>query len=118
MNNLEELLKPLVDKAIGGIEKGVDFTIEQAPLLIQEFYNWHIAESIVYIVLAVILLTVPYLMYRLDKKYDFANEAIVLPIFVSLVSFIVGVTMFIAGLLDLIKLIVAPRLFLIEYFLN
>tara|TARA_R110002050_G_scaffold108009_2_gene218590 strand:+ start:353 stop:709 length:357 start_codon:yes stop_codon:yes gene_type:complete len=118
MNNLEELLRPLVEKAISGIEKGVDFAIEQAPLLVQEFYNWHIAETVIYLVISVILLSIPYVMYRLDKKYDFSNEIILFPVFVSLVSFLIGVIMFVAGLLDLVKLIVAPRLYLIEYFLN
>ena len=117
MDNSEELLRPLVEKAIEGIEKGVDFTIEQAPLLVQEFYNWHIAESVFYLVLSVILLSMPYFMYRLAKRCEvFREEGIALPIIVSVSGIMLGGCMFLESLLDLIKLIVAPRLYLIEYF--
>ena len=121
MNSLEELLRPLVEKAISGIEKGVDFTMEQAPLLVREFYNWHIAEAIFWLVLSVIVLSIPYFMYKIYKKYDAFREdelMVFFPIMASIISLVFGVIMFISNLLDLIKLIVAPRLYLIEYFLN
>ena len=119
MKDLKELLRPLVEKAIDEIEKGVDFTIEQAPLLVQEFYNWHIAETIFFLVLSIILLSMPYFMHRLVKRFPLFSEAFIgAPILVSVFSVTIGVCMFIVSLLDLIKLLVAPRLYLIEYFLN
>ena len=54
MKTLEQTLKPLVEKAIKGLEQGADFVIDQAPLVIQEFYRWHIAEASLGLLLSII----------------------------------------------------------------
>jgi len=39
--NIEELLKPIIEKALKVAEQSGEFIIEQSPLLLQEFYKWH-----------------------------------------------------------------------------
>jgi hypothetical protein len=46
MNEVENQLAELIKKGIEVAEKTGEFAIEQAPLLLQEFYTWHIAKSV------------------------------------------------------------------------
>lgn len=49
MNELETNLAELVKKSIEVAEKTGEFVVDQAPLLIKEFYTWHIVSSIFFI---------------------------------------------------------------------
>ena len=49
MNELEKQLSVILEKAINVAEQTGEFAIEQAPLLLQEFYQWHIVKSILMI---------------------------------------------------------------------
>ena len=41
----DEVLSKVVEKALNVAEKTGEFAIEQAPLLLKEFYSWHIAKN-------------------------------------------------------------------------
>jgi len=51
----DEVLSKVVEKALIVAEKTGNFVIEQTPLLLQEFYKWHITESILGILLGLII---------------------------------------------------------------
>jgi len=128
--NLEERLKPIVEKAIEGIEKTGEFAIEQAPIVLQEFYNWHIANNLMWTLFWAGMFFVPLLIRKVipktdDKDYygyflgkrvndDDGATAWLISIALWLFSLIIFIEMF----LDLVKVMVAPRIYLIEYFLQ
>ena len=110
MQDLNELLRPLVEKAINGIDKGTDFVIEQAPDLLQEFYNWHIAESlIISLFLLIGVVQVFWLKKPIERMRDYDDG--VLDIIRVMVQCIVAVICLInlcVQLMMLIKILVAP----------
>jgi len=55
MNELENQLSKVLKKAIEIAEKSGEFVIDQAPLLLQEFYTWHIIKSILGICIGILV---------------------------------------------------------------
>ena len=129
----DEVLSQVVKKALTVAEKTGEFVIEQAPLLLQEFYNWHIAESIFYIILSIILSFVAYkvpLFWLSDSKKESyysdnikffgkygGDGGISAWIFFVLMN-ITSLHIFISNTHKLVFILTAPKLYLIEYFLK
>ena len=117
-NKLEEQLSKVVEKSIGLAEKTGEFVIEQAPQLLQEFYNWHITESIIYLLLGLFILVLPILFTVKNWKSlydsDFGAGCVITCFFTTLS----GICISIYNLIELIKILVAPKLYLIEYFIE
>ena len=134
MDNLENQLAKVVEKSLQLAEKTGDFVIEQAPSLLQEFYMWHIVSSIFWIILGLLIAWggtfLPLLWAEKVEKdyaledYEYFYKGKVIDkdecppfltniIFCSITSLIV-----LSNLYDLIKIIVAPKIYLIEYFIH
>lgn len=132
----DEVLSEVVKKALTVAEKTGDFVIEQAPLLLQEFYNWHITVSILGILLGIcIFLLGRYIpniwinndesqgrysskyfnKYTADSYYD--NGIIPAYIFFILCC-ITSIIIISINLYNLLFLLIAPKLYLIEYFIK
>jgi hypothetical protein len=120
---MNENLEKAVAKSLELAEKTGELVIEQAPEIIQEFYNWHLASSIIWIVISLIVIII--YCWNFKKWYNGAfigfdeNEELytVLILLVGLASVfsIVGI---LENTIDLIKILTAPKLYLIEYFLR
>ena len=114
----------IVKKAIEVAEKTGNFVIEQTPLLIQEFFRWHIAQNIFGLVLGlfIILLGVFFPLVFTDKKdigdkylwrYCYDNTGH----YITLVLSVIFGCIFILGCgYELIFIMTAPKIYLIEYF--
>ena len=120
MENLNELLRPLVEKAINGLEKGTEFVIEQAPELVQEFYNWQFYENMFIFVGCLIGIVQVFTLRASIKRFKEYKDDVLDMVKVVTQPMIAcfAVVWFIISSLKLIKLIVAPKLYLIEYFIN
>jgi len=125
----DEVLAEVVKKALSVAEKTGDFVIEQAPLLLQEFYNWHICSSIFFIILGIAFIIIgirlPY--FWLDKEernWDFkylnryGYEGVISAWFCFSIGLIVGIVMLMVNIYDLVFILVSPKLYLIEYFIK
>ncbi len=128
MNKLEETLQRILEKSIELAEQTGEFVMDQAPLLLQEFYRWHIFENIFIIFVGIIVyLLGRYLPYFWLNEYtedddikffkksgdDGGISAYIFYIICSL-AFII---MFFIALYDLIFILTAPKIYLIEYFI-
>lgn len=132
MKNWEEILKPIVEEAIEAAKQTGEFVVEEAPLVLQEFYTWHTWSCIFWMVLSLLIfLIVRYTPYIwLKEEYDGSkhkgkyfkrgykdsedtNACWVVLIIMSMISFWI----FVSSLYTLLKIIISPRLYLIEYFL-
>jgi len=127
-----EVLSEFVKKAMVTMEKTGDFVIEQAPLVLQEFYKWHIAKNILGILFGIIIFLIirylPYIWLHKEKKYDddirffnrYGDEDGIA--FVSWIVFIIGsiTTLFLIPycVYTLIFILVAPKFYLIEFFIK
>ena len=111
--NLEKQLALIIEKAISVAEKTGEFAMEQAPDLLREFILFHRIEKTIYVVLPIIL---TYAIFKLSchivKKTD--DEEFYMYNALSVLLLIVTI----ANLSDFIKVWIAPKLFLIEYFIK
>lgn len=132
-DELETQLSELVRKGIEVAETTGDFIIDQAPDLLQEFYRWHIVSNAMRIIISVLVI---YLMFRFFKfcgkresikyykteifgrYYEVDNEPFWFLSFLCGGVVVVFFISFIFDLFDLVKILVAPKLYLIEYFIK
>lgn len=120
--NLENQLAEVLKKSLELAEKSGEFVIEQAPELLREFYLWHTLDYILGIVCALsifFLTTYFFRKYGQKLKWDFDYE-----IGLSIASLLYGVSsivmllMFFYNISMLLKITVAPKLYLVEYFIK
>ena len=120
----DEVLAEVVKKALSVAEKTGEFAIEQAPLLLQEFYSWHITKESLGIALSFILLFVVYRLHKKLKKYkteenlDFSDAEYFFPTMGIYAGFLIFTISLIADIYDLVFILIAPKLYLIEYFVK
>lgn len=126
----DEVLSEVVKKAVVLAEKTGNFIIEQAPDILQEFYNWKIISYIMGILLSIIIFLIgryiPYLWltkeeshYYSDRFFNrYGSDGVIGAYITFAITTITFSILFITNLYNLIFIITAPKLFLIEYFLN
>ena len=130
---MDEVLKEALLKAMELAEKTGQFVMDQAPELLREFYMWHITTSILWIVFSISL----YLLGRYLPKiflrkcddiqnydivffgyvYDDESVTVFAWILYALAS-IAGIATMICNIYTLVFILVAPKLYLIEYFMQ
>ena len=125
----DETLSEVVKKALNVAEKTGDFVVEQAPLLLQEFYKWQIYSKIFFILLGISIIflgiKLPYLWLdkeqrSWDYKYfsRYGDDGAISAWFFCSVSLLFGIVIILANIYYLIYVLTAPKLYLIEYFIK
>lgn len=120
----DKVLSEVVKKTLIVAQKTGDFVIEQAPLLLQEFYAWHITKCILNVVMWLIFILIIYMTlrkikkYKEDKKLDMSDAEYFFPIVFSYVGWIISIIFLFVSIYDLVFILVAPKLYLIEYFIK
>jgi len=107
-------------KALEYVEAAEGFVVEQAPLLVQEILAWGFAEHLIYALLwgvfgLTLLISVVKLCRFLYKVEPDGEVAWVVGLFGSGVSVLLGFVSFCYAL-EVVKISVAPRLYLLEAF--
>ena len=128
----DEVLSEVVKKAILVAEKTGNFVIEQSPIILQEFYNWHICSSIFWIILSLISIVFAFNFNtifgkKVDKDYIKSYGEIIIRGYVAndfftfigmAISLVFGFVFLFSNIYELIFILVAPKLYLIEYFIK
>lgn len=141
---LESKLAEAVEKAIAVAEQTGEFVIDQAPDLLREFYTWAIVSNSIGIIIGAAFL---FGMFKLSRVFGsgeipksehtgrvyehkaiggryFKRESfdgyVGMGSFLTcrILGFALGGGAMVIELTDLIKVIVAPKLYLIQYFIN
>jgi len=132
----DEVLSKVIKKALIVAEKTGEFVIEQSPLLLQEFYNWNISKSILGILLGIVIFLlgryIPYIWMnktesqgkysnKFFKRYSI-NEYPENGIYTAWVIFSIGslvsITQISINSYNLLYILLAPKLYLIDYFIK
>lgn len=125
----DKVLSEVVKKALVVAEKTGDFVIEQAPLLLQEFYKWNIFSHIFFIFIGIIIILssryLPYLwLTKEEGNWEYIRyfskwgvEGSIFAYVIFGIGGIIGSTMFFINLYYLVFILVAPKLYLIDYFI-
>ena len=120
----DEVLSEIVKKALTVAEKTGDFVIEQTPLLLQEFYRWHIAKSSLSIFISLIAVILMIVLMNKHRKYvtkedlDMSDAECFFPRIFGWIGFFVATGFLISYVYDLAFILFAPKLYLIEYFVR
>jgi hypothetical protein len=108
-------------KALEYIERTESFVTEQAPLLVQEILAWGFAENLIYAgIWTVLCLGLSYGLYRLIKvlcheggdEEDFVIPVVIIGGGTNILLWVVAFSY----ILEVVKISVAPRLYLLEVF--
>ena len=126
MNETDKQLAEILKKGLETAEKTGNFIVEQAPDLIRQLLIWKTVEYSVYVILGISLIIY---FYRWTKKVSkemkeneddfedyfmdsFANILITIG---QLSLLIAGIILIDENLQDLIQIVFAPKIYLIEY---
>jgi len=126
MNETDKQLAEILKKGLETAEKTGNFIVEQAPDLIRQLLIWKTVEYSVYVILGISLIIY---FYRWTKKVSkemkeneddfedyfmdsFANILIAIG---QLSLLIIGMILIAENLQDLIQIVFAPKVYLIEY---
>ena len=107
-----------------GVAQAVDFALQQAPLVVQEFLSWKMSEAIINLIFfgvgtVILLFCLVFLLKKAKKNIE--NDAIVHIFFGT--AFTVIVLMMLFGTIKnniqtIAKIKLAPRVYIIEYVTN
>ncbi len=115
-------LTPLADKGQEGILRAVELMETEAPLVVKELLRWHFAISLIWflIPMCVAIVMASYLKKMWAWAISVADDTEGLSIIGGTVYTIVAGILISVGLstTNWLQILVAPRLFLIEYIAN
>ena len=104
-----------------GVAQAVDFALQQAPLVVQEFLSWKMSEAIINLIffgvgIVILLFCLVFLLKKAKKNIE--NDAIV-PIFFgtlfTVITLIALLNNIKKDIQTIVKIKLAPRVYIIEY---
>lgn len=117
----DSLKQETLEFTLETLQSTKEFVIEETPLVIQEFYNWEITSSIIWTSVWLAIFIISYFAIKKYKKKDkesYLDDSEEIFNFFAWVGVVSGGLFFIIDLTDLIKIWVAPRVYLIEHISN
>lgn len=107
------------------IVKAIDFAQDQALLVVQEFLKWKMLEAVIYLIVGIFVICLAGYFIRkslnicTEKKKEDQNSDcsgyVLISILFSIISTIVFFFLVVPETLRIVKINVAPRVYLIEY---
>ena len=120
-NTAENALNEVVKRALEVAEKTGEFVIEQAPDLLREFYAWHTYSSIFWMVISLAAVFILYGKVKKAAKKCYSLDEELTDVLIAVIggASILGFTIsFFINAYNLIFILSAPKLYLIEYFVK
>jgi hypothetical protein len=133
-DQLKQSILSVVNSAIVAGKDVVDFAYEQAPMLVREIISYNIVINGTYVFLSFVLFALAGFLLKISRKmykenmqewksqgspyiskdsYEFSP--IMLGTFGFVLPLVAGLALFFANIGALLKVVFAPRLFLLEY---
>ena len=105
-----------------GVAQAVDFALQQAPLVVQEFLSWKMGEAIFNcvffsIVIIILLSIIVWAKKKIKKLHSYDDDIVFYSMIITFcIVFTVGSTIPIKNNIEIIiKIKLAPRVYIIEY---
>ena len=105
-----------------GVAQAVDFALQQAPLVVQEFLSWKMGEAIfncIFFSIAIIILLsiIVWAKKKIKKLHSYDDDIVFYSMIITFcIVFTVGLTIPIKNNIEtIIKIKLAPRVYIIEY---
>jgi hypothetical protein len=108
-----------IDKVAGWIEEFEGFAREQVPEIVKEILMWGLYSNLVYAIGCIAIFIISIYCFRSilnSKKPSGPDEEFIhgFLFLITIISFILSMVVFVSKLLIVIKILVAPRLYLLE----
>lgn len=113
LSKTDEVLSKAVEKGIAFAEKTGNFVIEQAPELLQEFYAWQLWSNVALLLLTLIISFTIYFITKKIAEQDDDDSVYIFNLFQILPAIFFCVSAY-----NIIYISVAPKLYLIDYFVK
>lgn len=113
LSKTDEVLSKAVEKGIAFAEKTGNFVIEQAPELLQEFYAWQLWSNVALLLLTLIISFTIYFITKKIAEQDDDDSVYIFNLFQ-----IFPAIFFCVSAYNIIYISVAPKLYLIDYFVK
>lgn len=107
-----------------GLAKAVDFAVEQAPIVVQEFLSWKMGEAIfnviLYTIATIILFCIARFLFKKIKntKIDYPEEIVPISLafmFSAVMLCLIAFLHIKPNIETIIKIKLAPRVYILEY---
>jgi hypothetical protein len=111
---LQKSVSAIIDKGLSSLDTAVSFLSAEIPDLIRQLLLWHMTRA------GVVALITGVFMYAYCRLFNFARKSNFLEdaapyLFVGGIAFIIAFIFFVAAVLDVLQIAIAPKLYLIEY---
>jgi hypothetical protein len=118
LQQTDEALSTILSKALEVATITGEFVIDQAPDLLRQFYLWHILDNLFFIFVGLLIVLTAILIFRsFGDRYEDDFWCDPAPFFTSVIGCL-GIVLTLCCLHSLIFIWVAPKLYLIKYFIN
>jgi len=108
MNKLEDKIGALIEQ----LEKGIDFSKEQAPIIVEQLLAYDLVVAVGWVVIFSLMLGfIVYRTYIIGKKESYYNDGTIISI---MVGFFVTILMLVS-ISIIIKITIAPNLYILDY---
>ena len=133
---LEEIILNMLKKSLEIAEKTGEFVMDQAPDILREFYMWHTSKAIFYMLLGIVFYLLGRYIPHLGLKKEDPKEHYTMRFFSRygegehgngsgiiawgcfILLGVIGALFFFINAYNLVYILVAPKVYLIEYFVN
>ena len=109
MDKLEDKIGALIEQ----LEKGIDFSKGQAPIIIEQLLTYDLVVAVGWLVIfSLILGFIVYRIYNIDKKASYYDDG------AANIGYIIGFLVIIFIILSIsiiIKITIAPNLYVLDY---
>lgn len=111
----QEVIDKFLVEMLQFLKAAKDFTMEQIPEVAKEILRFNLAMSVIHTLLGLALILLSYRLFRFVKKSNVFTEFEGFAIAGMTVSGVVGLIVFFVNIHYVLKVWLAPRLYLIEY---
>lgn len=109
---LQQVVADYIQTLLAYTKQGIDFAKDQIPLVITEKLHFALAWNIVWLVAGIVIIVFGYALFRKAVKYDEWDTPLSL---FALIIPAIGVGIFFSNLYYILMILLAPRLYIIEW---
>jgi len=111
---LQKSVSAIIDKGLSSLDTAVSFLSAEIPDLIRQLLLWHMTRAGVVALITGVFMYAYYWFIRKPTKDDSIDLYVPVAV-VGGIAFIIAFICFVAAIMDVLQIAIAPKLYLIEY---
>ena len=111
---LQKSVSAIIEKGLSSLDTAVSFLSAEIPDLIRQLLLWHMTRAGVAVLISGAFMYAYYWFIRKTTKDDSIDLYVPVAV-VGGIAFIIALICFVAAIMDVLQIAIAPKLYLIEY---